>query len=837
MKAYETTFQKMVEGTKQFQVPLYQRPYSWGKKELQQLWNDITEQMAEGENSDSPWAAATGHFLGSVVLAPATMAASDLTRWLLIDGQQRLTTLTIAFAAIRDRLRVLQSDEAEEAGEADRIHNTYLVNQYKKRLDRYRVLPTQSDLAAFRAIIDGGAEAGGSDRVGYSYNYFAGRIRSYSAEELLALEATIGRGLSLVEIQADRSDNVFRIFESLNNTGKSLSQTDLLRNYIFMLLPETGQEVYDEVWLPMQAELGPENLEVLAWLDLVLRGDENAKQREVYRTQQQRLEKIARAGGEQAVREELEELRHLGGLLLRIVEPEHEDDPGLRTALTRLAEWGNTIYRPLALKLMVLRDEGHASTEQVERALGHIESYLVRRMLVRIHAQGLNIAFLRAPAKLVPGEPVDEFVHRYLSNPRLRWPSDDEVTGIIMTGSFYWTGRSHQRLYIMRRLEETYAPPGQAGFPTVKMAIEHVMPGRLTPSWDGLLADQADQGETGKELQERLSHTLGNLVMVPDGTALPNHMIERKQQIYAASALRMNREIADAASWGRPEIEERSRRLAERAITVWPSPRRSVSMTEETLFSTEPISQVTAMIPAGRWTTCQAIAQVAGTAPIAVSSFLRDHPGVPNAHRVFNSKGESTIGSHLSQHKLVKEGLGFHPDGRPLPGQRLSSEELAQLFGLDVDPSQSRRERFLALLNEHRSPLVAQQVEFLLREWEELGGFFSWGDGQETSCSLTMWGRETSRGERWALVFYPVSGVAEVVFQHLARRPPFDNEEMRRELLKRLNNVSRIDLPENAVSRRPSFPLEALLGSGAAEVREVLAWFHATCRAWQLNRR
>lgn len=837
MKAYETTFQKMVEGTKQFRVPLYQRPYSWGKKELQQIWSDITEQMAEGEGSESPWSAATGHFLGSVVLAPATMTASDLTRWLLIDGQQRLTTLTIAFAAIRDRLRSLEPEESDELGEADRIHNTYLVNQYKKRLDRYRVLPTQSDLAAFRAIIDGGAEAGGTDKIGYSYNYFAGRIRSYSAEELLALEATIGRGLSLVEIQADQGDNVFRIFESLNNTGKSLSQTDLLRNYVFMLLPDTGQAVYDEVWLPMQSELGPENLEVLAWLDLVLRGDENAKQREVYRTQQQRLERIARVGGEQAVREELEELRHLGGLLLRIVEPDHEDDPGLRTALKRLAEWGNTIYRPLALKLMVLRDEGHVSTEQVERALGHIESYLVRRMLVRIHTQGLNIAFLRAPAKLVPGDPADEFVHRYLSNPRLRWPSDEDVTNAIMTGSFYWTGRSHQRLYVMRRLEETYAPPGQSGFPPVKMAIAHVMPSRLTPSWDGLLASQADRDETGKELQERLHHTLGNLVVVPDGTTLSDHMSERKQQIYAAGALRMNREVTDAVSWGRPEIEGRNGHLAERAIAVWSSPRRSTSMSEETLLSTEPISQVTAMIPAGRWTTCQSIAQVAGTAPVTVSSFLRDHPGTPNAHRVFNSKGESTIGAHLSRSKLLEEGLGFHPDGRPLPGQRLPSEELAQLSGLDVDPSQSRMERFHTLLNEHRSPMVTQQVEFLLRGWEGLGGSFSWGSGQETSCSLTMWGPETSKDERWALVFYPVSGVAEVVFQHLARRPPFDNEEMRRELLKRLNGVSRIDLPEDSVSRRPSFPLEALLGSGGSEIRDVLAWFHEACQEWQLNRR
>ncbi|WP_061082333.1 GmrSD restriction endonuclease domain-containing protein [Nocardiopsis alborubida] len=832
MKAYETTFQKMVEGTKQFQVPLYQRPYSWTKKELGQLWDDLTEQAAAVQEAESQWTTSTGHFMGSVVLAPGLSAASDMTRWLLIDGQQRLTTLTIAFAAIRDRLRVVDKGDPEEPGEAERIHNTYLVNQYKRRLDKYRIVPTQSDRRAFQSIIDGGAQAGSTDNVGFAYNYFTSRIRNYSVEELLALEATIGRGLSLVEIQADPGDNVFRIFESLNNTGKGLSQTDLLRNYVFMLLPHTGEEVYDEVWLPMQEELGPENLETLAWLDLILRGNEDAKQREVYRTQQQRLEKVSRAGGESAVREELKKLRRLGQLLLRIVDPPQEHDESLRLSLSRLAAWGNTVYRPLALRLMVLRDQGHASTEEVARALGHIESYLVRRMLVRMHTQGLNVAFLRAPAKLVPGEAVDEFVHRYLSNPRLRWPSDEALTKALISGNFYWSGRAHQRNYVLRRLEESYNAPEPVDFSKAKLTIEHVMPQRLTPQWSQLLSEQTDPDETVSDLQNRLVHTLGNLTMTAENSKLSNHMFDRKQRIFESSSLQMNREIAEAQSWGRPEIETRSRRLAERSIRLWPSPQTGSTVTEETLLSTEPISQATAMVPAGRWTTCQAIAQVVGTAPIAVSAFLRAHPGAPNSHRVFNSKGEPIAGVRNAASVLSEEGVRFLSDGRPVPSQQLASEELAGLLGMDVDTSQNRSNRFRALLKENRSPAVVQQVSVLLEDWEALGGSFSWGNAQETSCSLTTWGKGTSIEDRWLLVLYPVTGIAEVVFQHLRRRPPFDDIEMRRELLKRLNEVPRIDLPEDALNRRPSFPLDALMGLGGAQVREVLAWFHERCQEW-----
>ena len=547
MQANETTFQRMVEGTKQFQVPLYQRPYSWGQEELERLWGDVTEQ-AERDQETRPGGSA-GHFLGSVVLAPGPFSASTLTRWLVIDGQQRLTSLSIMLAALRDRLREVEELEEGDHSGADRINDVYLLNKYKKGLDKYRLLPTQADRAAYTAIVNERPDAGGKDRMGFAYNFFSGEIHHCSEEELLRIEETIGHRLSLVDIQAEAGDNVFRIFESLNNTGKGLIQTDLLRNYVFMLLPETGQEVYDEIWLPMQEELGPETLETLAWLDLVLRGDERAKQSEVYHGQKERLEKVSRDGGENALRAEVEHLWRLGQLLQRVLDPAFEDDPELAEVLTRLNAWGNTIYRPLALHLMVLRDQGHTNTDDLVRALGYVESFLVRRMIAGVTTQGLNRIFTSSPKEIQLGGSVADSVHRYLSDPR-RWPPTDPARGRDAP-QLLLVGRALQRTFVLRRLRRPSTPePVDFG---KAVSIEHIMPRNLTEEWYEILNKQTDRRD--RERTARASTAHPGQPDPPPRTQTVQPQFERKQKIFQSSGLSMNRHIADA-----PVGARRSRR-------------------------------------------------------------------------------------------------------------------------------------------------------------------------------------------------------------------------------------------------------------------------------------
>ena len=813
MQANETTFQRLVEGTKQFQVPLYQRPYSWGREELERLWDDLTEQVERDQ--EAPPGGTAGHFLGSVVLAPGLSSASTLTRWLVIDGQQRLTSLSIALAAIRDRLREVEELEEGDHSGADRINDVYLLNKYNKGLDKYRLLPTQADRAAYRAIVDRPTDAGGDDRVGFAYNFFSGKVSRCTEAGLLKIEETIGHRFSLVEIQAETGDNVFRIFESLNNTGKKLGQTDLLRNYVFMLLPETGQEVYEEVWLPMQEELGPQTLETLAWLDLVLRGDERARQSEVYHGQKERLEKVSQAGGEKALRTEVELLWRLGRLLQRVLDPAFEADPELAEILTRLNSWGNTIYRPMALRLMVLRDQGHADTDDLVRALGYVESFLVRRMIAGVPTQGLNRIFTSSPKEIRPGGSIADSVHRYLSDPRRRWPSDKALREAVAHRNFYWSGQALQRTFVLRRLEEAFDSPEPVDFDKAKLSIEHVMPQSMTEEWSEVLRKQTDPDESESELHGRLLHTLGNLTLTAQNSKLSNHMFERKQKIFQSSGLSMNRQIADAPSWGRPEIEARAALLADHACALWPAPAASGSHAPEEIAAdtARQLEHALAMLAADRWTTHRELAVLVGAKTETVSRHLSGGTDLAHRERVFKDT-------------RAAEGAGVDHEGFA------PAALLAELMGLEVDEFVERERRFHALLLENRSPDVVRATQALIDAWTAVGGGLVWGGGTDTSCFLLTWDESVDGPWRWALVLYPISGRAEVVFQHMARRPPFDDVNLRRELLYRFNAIPGVDLPEDSLNRRPGFPLQVLLDDGGRRVFEVLLWFRKHCQEW-----
>jgi len=422
VRAHEVSFLDLVQGEKQFQVPLYQRTYSWRDKHLAQLWRDL---LAQGE-AMADGASAGTHFMGSVVITPSpTLQAGGVNRWLLVDGQQRLTTLMLALAAIRDHAG---------GGDADRIHRQYLVNEFRHGDDHLRLLPTQADRDAYRAIILSTPGTTAAGAVAEAYQFFRTVLTSVDDpdddQDIARIEQTIRAGLSIVEITAERSDNVYRIFESLNNTGLKLSQADLLRNYLFMRLPSRGEDVYRDVWLPMQNRLGA-NLELLVWLDLVIRGNDRIKQTDIYRAQQERLEQLPAT--EEAIEAEIAELARRSLHLERILHPAAEPDPRLAKALIRLRDWGAATAYPLIMYLLDLLDRGIATPGDVADAVAYVESFLVRRMLCQVPTNNLNRVFNSAPAIIKNQVPVAAAVRSYLSGRRRYWPSDAEVRRSIRT--------------------------------------------------------------------------------------------------------------------------------------------------------------------------------------------------------------------------------------------------------------------------------------------------------------------------------------------------------------------------------------------------------------------
>ncbi|MFE9825343.1 DUF262 domain-containing protein [Streptomyces sp. NPDC005791] len=849
MRAQEITFLNLIQGEKQFQVPLYQRTYSWGKDQLERLWEDVgelVEQHREGET-------VTPHFLGSVVLAPGQIQAGGVQKWLVVDGQQRLTTLMLAFTALRDQLEASGHPRG-----AERVHRQILVNEYQEALDHYRLLPTQADRQAFTACVGSAPQAGGGGNIGFAYRFFLGALAEGQEaavgpkDWLEAVENVLKGLLSIVEITAESGDNVYRIFESINNTGVGLSQSDLLRNYVFMLLPQRGERVYQELWLPMQQSLGPKNLELLVWLDLVVRGHNKTKQSEIYREQQKRLQPLA--GDEEALQREITQLSERAQRFLRIVEPAREQSPPLRAALERLTAWGGQTHYPLALHLLDLVDAGTRSPEDAAEALLFVESYLARRLICQTPTAGINRIFMEAPRDLETDRPAAEAVRRFLSGKRRRWPSDEELRSAIRSKPFYWAGRPPQRSFILRRLEESYSPTEPVDFAKASLTVEHVLPQRPAQAWFDLLADETEKDQSPQELHDLLVHTLGNLTLTGDNSKLSNHPFQRKQQILDCSALRMNLEIASSQRWGKAEILARADRLWERAVELWPGPIGEHRPAGEESSSWTELRAALVAMPSGTWTAYGDVAELIGSHPVPVGSYLSANPTVINAYRVLNSEGKVSAGFRWvdgsdrlpPQDVLRSEGVRFDRYGRAHPSQRLSAAELATLLGKDVgrqtahDPlpdneNTEAAERFRSQLQEHwpdSVPGVTAALDF----WRGQGGHLDYGRHEETSCfPMLDAGTSTHPHVMWPFVLYPVSGTVEVVFQYLKDRSPFDETEHRRELLHRLNKAEGVDLPEAKLELRPSFPLQVFATQSEA-ICEALDWFVHTA-ALDLARR
>ncbi len=289
--------------------------------------------------------------------------AGSITRYLVVDGQQRLTTLTLLLAAIRDHLRDLDGVAQRDI---DRIHNKLLTNQYEDEPGRLKLLPTQVDRDAYAAVMDSTPMAGGDDNIGAAYRFFRARLAEPvdpdAPQDPVLIAQAVTTGLSVVSISTHATDNVHRIFQSLNNTGLKLTQGDLLRNYLFMRLPNQSDDVYRVHWQPLQQALEDnERLETLFWLDL-LHSRPKAKQSQTFAGQQARLDRLT---DESAIVAEIKRIARLGGLYRLMLHPEEESDAAVRERLTRLAEWDSTTPAPLILHLLLMRDRGTATSEQV----------------------------------------------------------------------------------------------------------------------------------------------------------------------------------------------------------------------------------------------------------------------------------------------------------------------------------------------------------------------------------------------------------------------------------------------------------------------------------------
>lgn len=534
MKASETNFQSLIEGTKQYIVPLFQRPYSWDKKQWQELLTDLND-LYENENSNT-------HFIGSIVTMPTLSKTESVTPYLLIDGQQRLTTIFI--------LLILLRDIAKTQGKrlANKIEDTLLTNQYLDGLEHFKLLPTQQDRNAFINLIEGNESLHKNCAINNCYHFFKKGIRLLDCEKL---NQVIANRLSVVSIILDSEDNPYIVFESLNAKGRSLTQADLIRNYFFMKIDLNQQEkIYNEYWLPMQSYLG-ENLtefirHYLASDGLIVKKDE------VYFVLKQKVDRT------QDALAELNRIKQYSKYYEKIINPEKENNSIVYINLARLKRLDFTVLYPFLLNCYYDYEHNILSAKDFIEVLKILENFLIRRLVCNIATYGLNKIFpgLYNNAIKTSGNFIEN-IKQILETQK--YPKDVKFHEELMKSAFY-AGDNKTRL--MLETFECYVEYKEATT-FLKADIEQIMPQSLTTDWKRHLGDNW-------QLDHDLHlDSLGNLTLTAPNPELSNIPFSAKKDYFKNSLFSLNDYFASVETWNASAIEQRSEYLADIALKIW----------------------------------------------------------------------------------------------------------------------------------------------------------------------------------------------------------------------------------------------------------------------------
>jgi hypothetical protein len=548
MKAGEVVFQQLLDGKIQYRVPLFQRTYSWEEEDWQCLWDDLLDIY--------DLARPRSHFIGAVVTLPIPDSPERCSKFMLIDGQQRLATLFVLLAVIRD-LAKSHGDETL----ATEIHEDCLINRFAREPDEYRKMkPTKADLAAFNAIIDGQSSDG--TLIGQARAFFDKALGQGDLEgrpiDLVKMKSCITDYLDLVSIRLDQDDSPHRIFESLNNTGQPLTASDLIRNYIFMTIPtEQEQESsYSRYWFPMQQRLGKE-LSPFAWRYLMKDGS-LLRYDDVYEEMRDLI-----ATGNRTVVQVLENLNLYSQYYCRFWRPDpHEDNFPVRVQLQRLNDWEVEVAYPFLLTAMHKRATRVIDDQALLQVLQMIESYIVRRSICGIPTNRLRRVFALMSNQVSDNGFVGS-CKGYLGENE--WPTDDRFHEIFQTARIYIQSRLARARLILASLEESFEHHEPIEI-TAKITIEHLMPQTLNDEW------RQELGPEFYRTHEELLHSIGNLTFSGYNPDMGNKPFGYKKQILAQSHFELNRSILSASRWTEQDIRDRAKELADRAVQIWRRP-------------------------------------------------------------------------------------------------------------------------------------------------------------------------------------------------------------------------------------------------------------------------
>ena len=565
MKANETKVDKFLATNETtFAIPVYQRNYDWTIFQCKQLLHDIIE---TGKNDKT-----NAHFIGSIVYVHDDVyTASGLTELTIIDGQQRLTTITLIYIALYRLAKELDDEML-----VNRIHKTYLINEFAPEAEKLKLKPTDNNKDALRYILNStdAEEFGSYSKIIENFNYFKSEINAGNVE-------TIQRGLSkliFVDIALDRQkDNPQRIFESLNSTGLELSQADLIRNYILMGLSRVHQDrIYNNYWVIIEQNAKDEILNktrvsefirdylTLKNKEIPNKGDVYAKFKEQYPTKTiDDLENV------------LTELKSLVKYYNKLANPRNEVDKEIRIQLEYINRLEINVAFPFLMKVYEDYSKDIIEKNTFISVLTLVQAFVFRRFVLGLPSNALNKIFMGLYDKIETDNYLYSIQKSLLQRSGVqRFPRNTETINALKEKDIY-NIKPKNRTYLFERIENYQNNESVVIEGNSDITIEHIFPQNPDAKW------KIDLGaEEYNLIKENYLNTVGNLTLSGNNGKLGNKpFLEKKEmnfdgkeQGYKFSRLWLNRDLKEKSKWDKEEIQTRANIITERFVQIWAIP-------------------------------------------------------------------------------------------------------------------------------------------------------------------------------------------------------------------------------------------------------------------------
>ncbi|BAP55704.1 hypothetical protein THII_1407 [Thioploca ingrica] len=548
MKAGEKNIESIIEGKKQYIIPLFQRSYVWEKEHWQMLWDDLIELYYSKGN----------HFLGSFVTTPVVENTEKGPRkFLLIDGQQRLTTIFILLVILRDKAKEKNNKIKEE------IDQTYLFNPFLEDEDRYKLLLTdlQGDKECFMHLLENQEIKYKNNLLFKAFNFFKKRF-SEEDYDVRPFEKIITNNLQIVHVELNDDEDPYKIFESLNAKGEELSQADLIRNYFFMKInmeKNKKNEFYQQRWKPMQLKLEGNLSEYFR--HFLMRTGKVVKKNEVYST----LKKLNDRSTPQEIRNYLEESIKFSNYYEELLFPTKRKNrkKDITDRITGLNEIECTAAYPFLLNVYHDYEEKHITEKEFIEILNLLENFLIRRSVCDKTTRYLGAFF---PSVYDRAQKEHDFISGVTKQflQQQEYPNDHEFKESFVNKQLYNNTAIKKVRFILKKLElfENKEPVDLENSKAI--TIEHVMPQKLTDGWEKHL------GKKCHDIHEKWGNTIGNLTLSGNNSKLSQSEFYQKQKILADSPLKLNKYFINLNKWDEDMIIQRGRSLAEIALKIWP---------------------------------------------------------------------------------------------------------------------------------------------------------------------------------------------------------------------------------------------------------------------------